>query len=92
MKSSKIVDLDPEKRAMKLALEDFIKNLQEIDSSLIKGAMFYIDSELSSIAANVSVFNPSWTMTGRVRTFMQELELENYLYDFDDGLPEDEEI
>lgn len=81
----KIVEFDADKRNIKKEWERFQAIVNSCKPEEIKKAIFYMETENSTISAYAGVYNADWEMTGRIRCFMQEIELEHYLHDFDPG-------
>lgn len=79
--ANKIIDIDPEKRATKEALEQFKVLIASLDASKLKQAFFYLDTDEGP---SMSVYGPDWQLTGRLKEFLNEINLELYLSDFGD--------
>lgn len=85
---SKIVEFDPSKRQIVQQLEFFKKMMSEIAPDQVAEIMFYVKTEDEKI--HCAAYGPTWEMTGRLKTFLHELEIELYATDFLDESMEDE--
>ncbi len=78
---SKVIQFSTDKRHQIKALEEFKNYVNSLTADEIKGAVFYLEKD-DRLTADMAVYAPTYELTGRLREFLNEINLELYVGEY----------